>query len=219
MQLSDKDKKDLQKSFRNLTTFTSLLAKVTVEDLPEEVTGPTIYAANHRSLADLLIAGPTFLHWGTPIRALVAASYFKHPVIGPLLRALKCIPVSGLDAIDEAAKALEDGWSVAIMPEGRVVPKDEWEEEGVGKGHIGIGKLAKETNFPVVVSGASGSELLWPRGNYLPYFKPWKRQEVSLCCEYLGAVNEETFRDSTDEIMEGVRRCVLRAEKQTGIER
>ena len=178
MRVSDKDEKDLLKAFRNLSSFTSVLAKVTVEDLPKEVKGPAIYAANHRSLADLLIAGPTFLHWEKPIRALVAASYFRHPVIGPLLKALKCIPVKGLDVIDEAAEALNDGWSIAIMPEGRVVPEEEWKEEGVGKGHIGIGKLAKETSFPVVVSGASGSELLWPRGNYFPYIKPWKKQKV-----------------------------------------
>ena len=219
MRVNNKDENDLLKAFRNLSSLTSVLAKVTVEDLPKEVKGPAIYAANHRSLADLLIAGPTFLHWGRPIRALVAASYFKHPVIGPLLKTLKCIPVKGLDVIDEAAEALNDGWSIAIMPEGRVVPEEEWKPEGVGKGHIGIGKLALETSCPVVVSGASGSELLWPRGNNLPYIKPWKKQKVFLCCEHLGVVTAENYRDCTDQIMDGVKRCVVRAEEATGIRR
>ena len=150
MQINDKDRKNLQKSFRNLTLFTRKLAKVEVEDLPTEIDGPLIYACNHRSLSDLLIAGPTFFQWGQPIRALVAASYFKHPFIGPILRGLKCIPVQGQDAIDQAAEALDHGWSVAIMPEGRVVPRMEWMESGVSRGHIGVGKLAIETGFPVV---------------------------------------------------------------------
>ncbi len=219
MHINDNDRQSLQKSFRNLTLFTSKLAKVEVEDVPTEITGPAIYACNHRSLSDLLIAGPTFLHWGQPIRALVAASYFEHPFIGPLLRYLKCIPVQGHEAIEQAAEALHSGWSVAIMPEGRVVPRSEWMEEGVSRGHIGVGKLASQTGFPVVASGASGSELLWPRGKYLPFMKPWNRQKVVLRCEYLGAVDEKLPRDATDLIMEGVKRCVERAERETGFAR
>ncbi|MBJ40665.1 MAG: hypothetical protein CMD84_00095 [Gammaproteobacteria bacterium] len=219
MHINDNDRQSLQKSFRNLTLFTSKLAEVEVEDVPTEITGPAIYACNHRSLSDLLIAGPTFLHWGQPIRALVAASYFEHPFIGPLLRYLKCIPVQGHEAIEQAAEALHSGWSVAIMPEGRVVPRSEWMEEGVSRGHIGVGKLASQTGFPVVASGASGSELLWPRGKYLPFMKPWNRQKVVLRCEYLGAVDEKLPRDATDLIMEGVKRCVERAERETGFAR
>jgi len=219
MHINDNDRQSLQKSFRNLTLFTSKLAEVEVEDVPTEITGPAIYACNHRSLSDLLVAGPTFLHWGQPIRALVAASYFEHPFIGPLLRYLKCIPVQGHEAIEQAAEALHSGWSVAIMPEGRVVPRSEWMEEGVSRGHIGVGKLASQTGFPVVASGASGSELLWPRGKYLPFMKPWNRQKVVLRCEYLGAVDEKLPRDATDLIMEGVKRCVERAERETGFAR
>jgi len=219
MHINDNDRHGLQKSFRNLTVFTSKLAEVEVEDVPTEITGPAIYACNHRSLSDLLIAGPTFLRWGQPIRALVAASYFEHPFIGPLLRYLKCIPVQGQEAIEQAAEALHMGWSVAIMPEGRVVPRSEWMEEGISRGHIGVGKLALQTGFPVVASGASGSELLWPRGKYFPFMKPWNRQKVVLRCEYLGIVDGETPRDVTDQIMNGVKRCVERAERETGLTR
>jgi len=111
------------------------------------------------------------------------------------------------------------GWSVAIMPEGRVVPRSEWMEEGISRGHIGVGKLALQTGFPVVASGASGSELLWPRGKYFPFMKPWNRQKVVLRCEYLGIVDGETPRDVTDQIMNGVKRCVERAERETGLTR
>ena len=59
MQINDSDRQNLQKSFRNLTLFTRNLAKVDVEDLPRKRNGPLIYACNHRSLSDLLIAGPS----------------------------------------------------------------------------------------------------------------------------------------------------------------
>ena len=92
-------------------------------------------------------------------------------------------------------------------------------EEGISRGHIGVGKLALQTGFPVVASGASGSELLWPRGKYFPFMKPWNRQKVVLRCEYLGIVDGETPRDVTDQIMNGVKRCVERAERETGLTR
>ena len=49
--------------------------------------------------------------------------------------------------------------------------------------------------------------------------KPWNRQHVVLRCEYLGVIEEQTPRDATDLIMEGVQRCVERAEIETGITR
>ena len=89
----------------------------------------------------------------------------------------------------------------------------------MAKGHVGVGKLALETGLPVIASGASGSELLWPRGKYLPYMKPWNRQKVVLRCEYLGVIDQETPRAATDQIMNGVKSCVERAEQETGFTR
>ena len=212
-----KEHESLQKVFRNIKLLTSTMAKVEIENLSSEITGPAIYACNHRSLSDLLIAGPTFHQWGKPIKALVAGTYFNHSLVGPLLRSLKCIPVEGTDAIDEAERALKEGWSVAMMPEGRIVPRNDWIKDGIGKGHVGIGRLAIKTGLPVIASGASGSELLWPRGKNFPVIKPWKRQKVVLCCEFLGPIIEGSEREITDLIMQGVQRCVQRAEISSGI--
>ena len=47
MHLNDNDRQGLEKSFRNLTMFTSKLAEVEVEDVPAEIDGRTIYGCNH----------------------------------------------------------------------------------------------------------------------------------------------------------------------------
>ncbi|MEE2768517.1 MAG: lysophospholipid acyltransferase family protein [Actinomycetota bacterium] len=195
------------------------LMKFDIEQLTTPTNGPMIHAANHRSLADVLLAASTFNVWGRPVRPLVAASYFEHPVIGSLLRAMRCIPVMGAESLDLARDALEGGWSVAIMPEGRVVPREEWRELGVGKARSGLGRLALDTGLPVVVSGASGTENFWPRGRRFPHIRPWKRFPVALRSEYLGPVDAQRARDITEIVMATMERCVKTAEEATGIQR
>ena len=209
----------ISRTHRRVDRLLRLMLRIDVEQLTTPTLGPTIHACNHRSLADLFLASSTFHIWGRPIRPLVAASYFDQPGIGRLLRQMRSIPVSGAQAIDLAREALESGWSIAIMPEGRVVPREEWAETGVGRFHPGIGRLALDTGAPVVVSGASGTEQFWPRGRTLPRLTPWKRSHVVLRSEYLGPLTGERTRDVTDLVMAAMVRCVETAEGITGISR
>ena len=204
---------------RRVDRLLRLMLRLDVEQLTTPTPGPTIHACNHRSLADVLLASSTFHVWGRPIRPLVAASYFDRPGIGSLLREMRSIPVSGPEAIDLAREALESGWSIAIMPEGRVVPREGWTETGVGRAHPGIGRLALDTGLPVVVSGASGTEQFWPLGRMLPRLTPWKRFPVALRSEFLGPLTGERARDVTDLVMASMIRCVESAEAVTGIPR
>ena len=196
--------------------FMRLLTTVDAGERPSAPPGPAIHAANHRSMADLLLSTCTFSSWGWPIRPLVAVSYFERPLIGWLLRQLRCIPVEGTEALDLAAEALRDGWSIAIMPEGRIVPEEEWAETGVGRYHPGIGRLAIDTGLPVVANGASGTERFWPRGRSLPFFRPWRRVPLVLRSEVVGVVEAERAREATDEIMAAVVRCVATSDQIAG---
>ena len=209
----------ISQAHRRVDRLLRLMVRVDVEQLATPTLGPTIHACNHRSLADVFLASSAFHIWGRPIRPLVAASYFDRPGIGRLLRKMQSIPVSGTEAIDLAREALESGWSIAIMPEGRVIPREEWTETGVGRAHPGIGRLALDTGLPVVVSGASGTEQFWPRGRMLPRLTPWKRFPVALRSEYLGPLTGERARDVTDLVMAAMVRCVESAEAVTGIPR
>ena len=190
----------------------SLVTKLDIGPPPQVPAGPVIHAANHRSLADLLLAAGTFSSWGWPIRPLVAGGYFKKPGIGPLLRRLRCIPVHGPEALDLAYSALSEGWSVAIMPEGRVVPEEEWGPSGVGPAHSGIGRVAIDTGLPVVANGASGAERFWPRNRSFPVMRPGVRTHLVLRSEVIGPITGLPAREATDRIMDSVTRCVTVAD-------
>ena len=203
---------DLLDVQQRVSRVLSLVARLDVGPAPRVASGPVIHAANHRSLADLLLAAGTFSSWGWPIRPLVAGDYFKKPGIGPLLRRLRCIPVHGAEALDLAYSALSAGWSVAIMPEGRVVPEKEWAATGVGRAHSGIGRVAIDTGLPVIANGASGTERFWPRKRSIPVMRPGSRTHLVLRSELVGPITGLTAREATDQIMAAVTRCVTIAD-------
>ena len=201
---------------RQVARAMRLVTRMDVGPRPQVPPGPAIHAANHRSMADLLLSTGTFSHWGWPIRPLVAGAYFDKPGLGGLLRRLRCVPVHGTEAIDRAVEVLEQGWSVAIMPEGRVVPEEEWAPTGVGRSHPGIGRVAIDTGLPVVANGASGTEVFWPRGRSFPILRPGRRCHLVLRSEVVGPVPDDKSRDATSRIMEAVARCVAVSDRITG---
>ncbi len=86
--------------------------------------GGALLTPNHVSFADgLFLIGAI----DRPIRFVVYADYFKGRILGPFLRAMRAIPISGnggpkmlLHAFREAGKALDEGELVCIFPEGQV---------------------------------------------------------------------------------------------------
>lgn len=95
------------------------------ERIPAE--GPALLVANHvNSLLDpllLYVAAPR------PVRFLAKAPLFKHPLLGPVLRFLKALPVqrrqdAGSDmsqntvTFEACEKALLEGEMIALFPEG-----------------------------------------------------------------------------------------------------
>ncbi len=193
---------------RRIARGLGFLATLDAGERPEVVDEPVILAANHRSMADLFLAAATFSEWGWPIRPLVAGSYFDRPGIGGLLRRLRCIPVHGSAALDIAIEAMAEGWSVALMPEGRVVPESEWAPTGVGPARPGIGRLALATGRPVVAVGVNGTERLWPRGRNLPHITPWHRFPLRIRHEVLGVMEGDQPSVALEEIMAGIARCL-----------
>ncbi|MFO0892783.1 MAG: AMP-binding protein [Isosphaeraceae bacterium] len=92
------------------------------ENVPLE--GPALLTPNHVSFVDglFLIAAID-----RPIRFVVYAEYFKRPLIGRFLRAMKAIPIAGsggpkmiLEAFREAGRTLDAGELVCIFPEGQL---------------------------------------------------------------------------------------------------
>jgi putative phosphoserine phosphatase / 1-acylglycerol-3-phosphate O-acyltransferase len=133
--------------------------------------GPVILAANHRSYFDPLAVGVAMARVGRPARFLGKKEVFDAPIVGDLARAMGGIRVdrgSGSDQpLDEAARALEAGEMVVVMPQG-TIPRGRAFFDPVLVGRWGTARLAARTGAPVVPIGMWGTERVWPRNSRLP---------------------------------------------------
>jgi 1-acyl-sn-glycerol-3-phosphate acyltransferase len=121
-----------------------------LEHLPAE--GGLIIAANHASEFDPLVLAPFVYDAGRWPQYLAKSSLFRIKVLGPLLRAVRQIPVyrgtaDAAKSLGEAVEAVKAGDAVIIYPEG-TTPKsgDLWPQ----RGKTGVARLYLQTGAPVV---------------------------------------------------------------------
>jgi putative phosphoserine phosphatase/1-acylglycerol-3-phosphate O-acyltransferase len=140
-----------------------------LDNIPSD--GPAIIVANHRSYFDTVAVGLTVLRAGRAPRFLGKKEVFDAPVIGPLAKAMGGIRVergTGSDEpLQEAARALEAGDAVALMPQG-TIPRGRAFFNPELKGRWGAARLAAMTKAPVIPIGVWGTEKVWPRNSQLP---------------------------------------------------
>ncbi|WP_406694155.1 AMP-binding protein [Singulisphaera sp. Ch08] len=86
--------------------------------------GGALLTPNHVSFADGLFIIASI---DRPVRFVVYAEYFRHPITGFILRAMRAIPISGaggpkqiLQAFREAGRCLDAGQLVCVFPEGQI---------------------------------------------------------------------------------------------------
>ena len=143
---------------------------------------PIVFAANHRSFLDVVVGGALFTHLGLSCRFQVQARMFSRPVIGPWLTKLGCIPTNR--EVREQAEAtsvatLEAGHTIAIMPEGRLVPAHE-RPDGVSAGRPGLSRIVRQTGALVVPVSCHGTDRVWPRGRPVPKTGLFVRHRVTV---------------------------------------
>ena len=137
-------------------------------ELPES--SPIIFAANHRSFFDVIIAWAFFSLSGVNCHCLIRADLFSKPLMGAWLKKNGCIAASRKtkeQAELQAIEKLKAGYAVAIMPEGRLVPPEE-RPAGVGQGRPGISRIARATGATIVPVAITGSDSVWPLGKGFP---------------------------------------------------
>lgn len=140
-----------------LRLFYSRIEVVGRENVP--ATGPLIVAANHHnSIVDAMILIATF---DRPLRVLANAPLFRHPLIGPFLRAMGGLPVRRRqEAGDDPEKnrtlfaatteALGRGAAIAIFPEGRTQPEPALQEVRTGAARMLLTAEATHAGGPRV---------------------------------------------------------------------
>jgi 1-acyl-sn-glycerol-3-phosphate acyltransferase len=93
-----------------------------LENVP--AAGGAVLAITHFSYLDFVLAGwVSHERNGRLVRFLATAHSFRHPVAGPLMRAMRHVPVErdgGGDAYRLAVERLQDGELVGVFPESRV---------------------------------------------------------------------------------------------------
>jgi len=166
------------RSFRRSGRVLSILSKIFAKvDTPEHIVTPDgepfVFAANHRSFFDFIIAWKVLNEMGLTCHCLIRADLFEKPVIGGWLKRNGCIPASKSTrekAEEQAVSLLSEGYSVAVMPEGRLVPEID-RPDGVGQGRPGISRIASAADVCVLPVAITGTEIVWPMGKALPQLK------------------------------------------------
>lgn len=150
------------------TRLSSPLAKL---DLPETLRVPTnrpiLFAGNHRSFFDVVATLAIFAKFDVSSRILIRSDLVDSGLSGSLLRRLGSISTSSAkrqQAEDEAVESLTSGQTVSMMPEGRLVTRDEWKADGVGSARPGLSRIARRAGASVVPVAFVGTDRVWPRG-------------------------------------------------------
>jgi putative phosphoserine phosphatase/1-acylglycerol-3-phosphate O-acyltransferase len=134
--------------------------------------GAALVVANHRSYFDPLVLGLVLARAGRTVRFLGKKEVFDAPVVGTLARSMGQIRVdrgTGSDRpLREAARALDAGEVVCILPQG-TIPRGALFFEETLVGRPGAARLAAMTGAPVVPVGLWGTEHVWPRSSKVPH--------------------------------------------------
>jgi 1-acyl-sn-glycerol-3-phosphate acyltransferase len=143
-------------------------------------TGGVVVASNHLSFLDPTTLAAFVLEAGRVPRFLAKASLWKVPVLGPIMRNGRHIPVhrgttTAGGAYRDAVAAVNAGECVAIFPESTFSDDpDHWPM----KGKTGAARIALETGAPVVPVANWGTHRLLPSTAWIPRGFPRKTVDL-----------------------------------------
>ncbi len=171
-------------------------------EIGDEIPRRVVMVANHRSLSDVFVAIEALAHYDFPARCLVRAKYFEAPGAGRFLRTLGCIPAGDgkRQSIEVAKETLEADRPVAVMIEGKIVPPDRREADGLGEIRPGFIEIARAGKADVLPIALVNTEHIWRSRGRLPRI-PWRgRPHIEVhtgrLVEVEGRSDEEIMADT-----------------------
>lgn len=133
-----------------------------VENVP--VDGPGVVAINHTGYLDFTLAGiPAFLQGKRKVRFMAKKEVFDNKVGGPVMRALKHIPVdrgSGAESYQAAVEYLKNGELVGVYPEATISRSFE-----IKTLKSGAARMALESGAPIIPTVIWGAQRIWTKGH------------------------------------------------------
>ncbi|MGV9709710.1 lysophospholipid acyltransferase family protein [Gordonia sp. NPDC003424] len=132
-----------------------------VENVPK--TGPGVIAINHTGYMDFTFAGiPAYLQGKRYVRFMAKKEVFDNKISGPIMRALKHIPVdraSGAQSYEDAVDRLKSGELVGVYPEATI--SRSFEIKGFKSG---AARMALEADAPIIPTVIWGAQRIWTKG-------------------------------------------------------
>jgi 1-acyl-sn-glycerol-3-phosphate acyltransferase len=131
------------------------------ENVPRQ--GGALLVSNHIGYLDFVFCGLTTLPAKRLVRFMAKESVFRHKVSGPLMRAMKHIPVDrseGMHAYAHALDALRDGEIIGVFPEATIS-----QSFTLKSFKSGAARLAMEAGVPMLPMALWGTQRLWTKGH------------------------------------------------------
>ncbi|MDP8927916.1 MAG: 1-acyl-sn-glycerol-3-phosphate acyltransferase [Actinomycetota bacterium] len=192
-----------------ITSFKLMGWKVRIfgaENLPAE--GPAVIASNHVGYLDFVFIGYGARAPGRVVRFMAKQEVFTHPLTGPLMRAMRHIPVDRYGAahaaLAESRRRLERGQVVGMFPEGTISPSFVPRE-----GKAGAARIAMTAGAPLIPAAVWGTQRI------LTKWRPRNFQRgVAIDVHFGAPIPWEPGEDSevvTERLMDAIRKLVDRA--------
>ncbi|MFD0265665.1 lysophospholipid acyltransferase family protein [Streptomyces sp. NPDC127106] len=130
------------------------------ENIPRK--GGAVLVSNHIGYLDFIFAGLTARPQKRLVRFMAKESVFRHKVSGPLMRAMKHIPVDraqGETAYQHALDSLRSGEIIGVFPEATIS-----QSFTLKSFKSGAARMAQEAGVPLIPVALWGTQRLWTKG-------------------------------------------------------
>ena len=173
--------------------------------------GGALLVSNHIGYLDFVFAGLTALPAKRLVRFMAKESVFRHKVSGPLMRAMKHIPVDrseGMHAYKHALTALRSGEIIGVFPEATIS-----QSFTLKSFKTGAARLAQEAGVPLIPMALWGTQRVWTKGRP----RNFKRSHIPVTIrvgepveapsdQYAGAITRR-LRERVQELLEAAQRA------------